>query len=331
METWLELGLPIVVAAYYAIVLVSVRNRTPPERTLVVQYEPPDRLSPARIRYVWKGSVDQRTVACVFAELASKGFIQITREKGNYRIRKLKAANEEMAREERLAMDWLFSNFLDEREFDPVQSSPGCVAALSGSITKQMNGVYHNSHYGYVVLGLLLSFAMAFVMASQSHAKDGTGVYLLTYMTFVGVLMVAITLMVPITAVRDILRGLGNIGRVVFGLLVTAFAAVPIGMVARDLAAKGSTGMAIAVVGMAAMNVVAARFLRTWTERGFALRREIAGFREFVVAVDQDRLDRMSGAPHVSKEANLGYAIALEVKEAWGDELANACYPQFAR
>jgi hypothetical protein len=31
-----------------------------------------------------------------------------------------------------------------------------------------------------------------------------------------------------------------------------------------------------------------------------------------------------------SNEQNLAYAIALEVKEGWGDELANACHPQFA-
>lgn len=326
---WLELGLPTVVAAYYATVLLAVR-KTPPELPLVVQYAPPDKLSPAAMRYVWKGCVDQRTVASVFAELATKGYIQITPEIGRYRIRKLRAVDAEMAKEERLAMEWLFSNFLNEREFDPVQSSQGCIASLSGSITRQMRNVYHRTHYGYVVLGLLLSFVAAFVMAFQSHSKDHAGVYLLTYMIFVGVLMASIVFMVLVEAGRDLLRGLGSFSRVIFGVLTTALIAVPMAIVTGDLAFMTSPGMAVGIAVMAVMNVVAGRFLRTSTERGFLVRREIDGFREFVLAVDQDRLDRIAGAPHVRKEANLGYAIALEVKEAWGSELANACYPQFS-
>jgi len=51
---------------------------------------------------------------------------------------------------------------------------------------------------------------------------------------------------------------------------------------------------------------------------------QIAGFRQFLLKTEQDRLDRI-GAPEEADQdlaRHLPYAIALEVKEAWGDHLS---------
>jgi hypothetical protein len=53
---------------------------------------------------------------------------------------------------------------------------------------------------------------------------------------------------------------------------------------------------------------------------------QIAGFRKFLGKVEQDQLNRLGGPAAASQnlEKLLPYAIALEVKEAWGDQLAQA-------
>jgi Predicted membrane protein (DUF2207) len=51
---------------------------------------------------------------------------------------------------------------------------------------------------------------------------------------------------------------------------------------------------------------------------------QIAGFRQFLEKVEQDRLNRLGGPADASQNLDklLPYAIALEVKEAWGGQLA---------
>jgi hypothetical protein len=51
---------------------------------------------------------------------------------------------------------------------------------------------------------------------------------------------------------------------------------------------------------------------------------QIAGFRQFLEKVDQDRLNRLNPEANAPQDLDrfLPYAIALEVKEAWGDHLS---------
>jgi hypothetical protein len=66
--------------------------------------------------------------------------------------------------------------------------------------------------------------------------------------------------------------------------------------------------------------------LKRKTKLGRAAADQIAGFRMFLEKVEQDQLDRLhprSDAPGNLDEL-IPYAIALEVKEAWGDHMAQA-------
>src|SRR5258708_22271986 len=55
---------------------------------------------------------------------------------------------------------------------------------------------------------------------------------------------------------------------------------------------------------------------------------QIAGFRQFLEKVDQDRLNRMNPAVTTPQDLDrfLPYAIALEVKEEWGDQLSQTFF-----
>ena len=335
MGTILAIGFPLALATYYLLAYLRVR-RKPEYRPMVVRFEPAEGLSPAAARYVWKRCVDQRTVACVFAQLAVKGFIQIDRRRdGSCHITRTKPSGPmpAVAREEQVALDWLFSNFLTEKDFKPVHDSQGCISALAGSLEKQAGGLYFATHYGYVALGMLLSLMAAFVTASTLSTPDRTGVYVLTWAVFMTVLLAALTVWwTLISAIIDLLRGVGDVGRPLFGVVVSGFVGVALVALSNKLAHLSSTEFIVSVLVMAGLNSVAGFFLKSATDRGLEVKQQLEGFREFLVAVDQDRLDRFN-VPRTalqSKERNLGYAIALEVKEAWGDELANACYPQMA-
>jgi hypothetical protein len=236
-----------------------------------------------------------------------------------------------VAREEQIALDWLFSNFLTENNFKPVHDSEGCISALGGSLQKQTGELYYATHYGYIALGMLFSLIGALVTASTVGSSERGGVYILTWAVFMTVLLAVLTVWrTLISPIVDLAHGVGNLGRPLFGVLISGFAMASLVAVAIRLEQVAHSRFVLSVVLMAGLNSIAGFFLKSTTIRGMEVKQQLEGFREFLMAVEQDRLDRLKfpAAALQSKERNLGYAIALEVKEAWGDELANACYPQ---
>jgi uncharacterized membrane protein len=66
--------------------------------------------------------------------------------------------------------------------------------------------------------------------------------------------------------------------------------------------------------------------MRAPTKKGEQVLRQLAGFREFLVRVEQDQLERMNKPEEKARLMNryLPYAIAIGVREGWGDSMAAA-------
>jgi hypothetical protein len=71
------------------------------------------------VRYIWKHTVDARTVAAVFAQLATKSLISIEAQGSALQINRTSAKAEGLAPEENIAMDWLFAGIDQSMKFDP--------------------------------------------------------------------------------------------------------------------------------------------------------------------------------------------------------------------
>jgi Predicted membrane protein (DUF2207) len=82
------------------------------------------------------------------------------------------------------------------------------------------------------------------------------------------------------------------------------------------------------IVALLAVNLGWAPFLKRTTREGRRILNEIAGFRLFLEKVEQDRLDKLNPADEIlqTREKYLAYAIALELKEAWGDHLTQVFF-----
>jgi ABC-type sugar transport system permease subunit len=320
---------PVVLAVYYA-VLVAAKPRVPQVGSIVVRYEAPQDLTPAAARYVWKGCVDQRTVACVLAGLATKGRITLDRIQGGYDIRKTAPpqSSDALNAEEQSTMEWLFSNFLDSKIFHPQQDSAGCISSLRGFLDRKLGHAYQNTRYGWAALGMLASFAVSMMLALYLDRNGGVTVkfamafFLTTFMTGV----VTSALLVP--AFVDLARGTGSFTRLLFASVITAFPVAAAVGVAIQLLSVAPAELAIMIFVLVAINMIAVPLLRSVTDKGIEARRQIEGFREYLLKVEQDHLDRTAklDTPPLSSDAMLSYAIALEVKEAWGDDLVNACF-----
>jgi len=127
----------------------------------------------------------------------------------------------------------------------------------------------------------------------------------------------------------DLARGLGRVGRMVFAAAISAFTLIGLVALIHQSWTTVPAGLTTVICVLVMVNLLAIPLLRSVTPKGMEARRQIEGFREYLLKVEQDPLDRMI-PPNVAPPASaslLSYAIALEVKEAWGDDLVNACYP----
>jgi len=92
---------------------------------------------------------------------------------------------------------------------------------------------------------------------------------------------------------------------------------------------KGSTpAFAGSLVAIIVINIGFAISLKRITPLGRQRLDEILGFRQFLATVELDRFDRMNDPRMTPVLLNdyLAYAIALDLKEAWGDHLSSALF-----
>ena len=85
-------------------------------------------------------------------------------------------------------------------------------------------------------------------------------------------------------------------------------------------------GFVLALLLSVLLNNIFFVIMRAPTQRGLIILQELAGFREFLVRVEQDPLDRVNTPEQRAELMNrfLPYAIALNVREGWGDKMASA-------
>ena len=117
---------------------------------------------------------------------------------------------------------------------------------------------------------------------------------------------------------RQLLIGLG---------VLAAFGAGFVALLNR-MSKDISPAYTVMLVSLVAINVGWIPALKRMTARGRQAAVEIEGFRTFLEKVEQDQMQRLNAkdeAPNAAVEF-LPYAIALEVKESWGDHLAEAFF-----
>ena len=140
-----------------------------------------------------------------------------------------------------------------------------------------------------------------------------------------------IVVMTLLPAIGRVMRGLGGAKEVAIGSAVVAVFGAGGIAVLWQLKASASLAYSLSLLALVAFNIAAFPALRRVTPLGRQVRDEIEGFRTFLEKVEQDRMRRVNPADEIADAHGaasfefLPYAIALEVREPWGDHLAEAC------
>lgn len=303
------------------------------------------------MRYIRTTGCDGRTLAATLAQLAARGCLAIEPLSGSgagtYRVTQLgvdpKNLQPPLAPEELSVLGALFEDdpttVLDPKNGNPLNRY---LMRIYQEVTKAAGNLYFTRNAGWLALGTLASFLTAMGMALTVHGRSGdrmTLLFLTWWFFFCFFLLGLILVMTVLPAIGRAMHGLGGGKQVAIGTAVLAAFGGGGAVVLWQLKSGASLAYALSLLALVAINIAAFPALRRLTPRGRQTLEQIEGFRMFLEKVEQDRLRRFNpsepmapselmagpGAAFGAGTEFLPYAIALEVREPWGDHLAEAC------
>ena len=317
---WIPIGL----AGYYVLVWLVVGRRREPH-SIVIRYRPPAELSPAAMRYLFTLSCDGRTFASVLAQLGVRRVIDVTPRDGLVYLtwkQRSRLELEHLSDEERLVLKKVFK--WEDAEVELQKPDSDFMQKLQKLLQLKVNQ-YVKRNVLYVMVAVAASAGAAGWLSWSLHLFGHDPVETMVLTSFTG-LTVGVFIAASVyfwdrnlQAVKLAFRGLYH--RHVIPLLfffVLLFPALWYFLM-RTVAPTFANITALLIL----INMIAAPALRSYTTAGKKIMLEILGFRQFLQCAEQDRIQRLNkvGEPLQAEEEFLPYAIALDVREGWGDEL----------
>jgi hypothetical protein len=323
---------PALLFLYYLIAWVWIGPDAKPG-VVVARYEPPEGISPAAARYISSGITDGRSFAAVIAQLAVRGCIHVDSDHGKYKLSRLmsdRASEAALAPEENFVLALLFEDgpeivltgAMDERN---AAQNGRYVAHIHDELANQLGKKYFTRHSGIIALGVLATFVSALALAITARGRDtSAAVFTTLWVLFMGLTMGMMIEFSFASAWKNAVRaGTGWIKLLPGTAAFSIFAAVIVYLL-KTVASGVSLSFSLMLVAFLLINLGWGPRLKRKSPLGRQVSDQIAGFRQFLEKVDRDKLDRLNPAGSAQEDLDryLPYAIALEVKEAWGDHLS---------
>ncbi len=345
---------PALLLVYYLICWLAV-GRDPKVGNVVPQYEPPAGVSPGVARYIVTGGSDGTSLAAVLAGLAAKGVVSIEPRNRSYEL-KLLDGKTAVLPDEASVVKTLFNAVQPVEPYAASNTavvgtatlkSPGShsdmnsavaaerrevvldpslqldveyhLDALQDTFRKNLEGIYFRQNFIYAGIGMLATLAFGVTVASMLNQGSSVFItfWLLLFTSLAGLVIGGVWTSKPSRPSAK-----QRISRVLLPLL---FFGLP-GAMIYFVALPAAHGFVLALLSSVLLNNIFFVIMRAPTALGRTALQQLAGFREFLVRVEQDRLDRVNTPKQRVELMNrfLPYAIALEVREGWGDTMASA-------
>ena len=330
-DGWM-LGAPALLFLFYLIAWISI-GPEPKPGAMVARYEPPEGLSPAAARYIASGTTDGRSFAAVIAQLAVRGCIRVESMNEKYKLSRLmsdRGTEAALAPEELRVLSLLFEDgpaieltpAIDQRN---TAQNGRYVFHIHEELTKELGNKYFTRHSGIIALGVLGTLLFVLPIAATARGRDAFGAVFLTFWVMFCGLIIGMMIEVSFaSAWKSAVNGGTSWTKLLPGTAAIAVFVGAIALLLTKLAAGVSLSYSIMVIAFLLINLGWGPQLKRKTPLGRQASDQIAGFRQFLQKVDQDQLNRLDPAVNASQNLDrfLPYAIALEVKEAWGDHLS---------
>lgn len=313
------------VVLVYQYLAWSAVGRDPQAGTVVVQYEPPQRFSPAEVRFLDQMGFDDKTFAALAVSMAVKGYLTIEQDgEGTFTLRKRAGGSRsELSPEEQRVANELFAGGdsikLEQANHARMQAA---LKALKEQLARKLEKTYFVTNSKWVIPSIALT-ALTYIAVVVSAGGEGMAVggfmsIWLSLWTF-GVIMLG-KAVVAAWRLAWHSRGLTAAGRFGGAIFLTLFATpffvgevVGLGV----FAIATSVPATIILFAAGVSNYVFYHLLKAPTSAGRALLDKLEGFKEFLGATeDADRRYAIDRSP-ATFEKFLPYAMALDLEEQW--------------
>jgi uncharacterized membrane protein YgcG len=318
----------VILLAYYLIAWALV-GKDPARGVIMPLYEAPAGFSPAAVRYVTQMGFDDRTFAAAVINMAVKRYLTIVEQAGGYVVRRAQGDKSLLAPEERKAAEKLLAG-AEEIELKNTNHARigGAVEALKTALRLNLEKVYFLTNQRYLIPGLVFSvLVLGFVALAAPGEQKVVALFMIVWLSgwTAGVFFLVSQV---IQAWKNFLFGAGHkmasLGGAVFlSLFSLPFIAGEVaGLVALGYAA--GSGIIPILLAMIGINYLFHHLLKAPTHAGRQLLDKIEGFKMYLGAVEQDRLNLLN-PPHKTPqlfEKYLPYALALDVEQQWSEQFS---------
>jgi len=192
------------------------------------------------------------------------------------------------------------------------------IDALQDTFRKNLQGVYFRQNFIFAGLGMAATLTWGLFVATTLQESSSMFItfWLFFFTSVAGLVIGGVWTSKP---ARSSMRL-----RITRAVLPILFFGLP-GAVIYFAALPQSHGFVLALLLSVLLNSIFFVIMRAPTSRGLMVLQQLAGFREFLVRVEQDRLDRVNTPEQRAElmDRFLPYAIALNVREGWGDRMAS--------
>jgi hypothetical protein len=339
---------------FYSIAWLRV-GRDPRIGPVTPQYQPPAGISPGVARYITTGGSDGTTLAAILTELVVKAVISVQPRGGAYDVQLLNGKIAVMAEEAavikallnvELPVDpYLATNTARIGKPDLLRLTPedlgslvstgiksqgtidpanaplikSLIDAAQDSFRQNLQKIYFRQNLKFAGIGMATTLVWALITAM--FLKDQSSIFLAFWLyMFTSIAGLVIGASYSSKPMRPTQRQ-----KVTSAVLPLLFFIGP-GALIYYFALPSAHGFVLALLLAVLFNSIAFVIMRAPTVSGQAVITQLAGFREFLRRVEQDQLERLNTPEQKAELMNrfLPYAIALNVREGWGDQIAAA-------
>ncbi len=279
-------------------------------------YEPPDGLSPAALRYVWKNTADSRCLAAALLNLAAKGVITIEETGRSFQLRPGTIDTANLSIEEGAIARALIGagGPVDLKGGDGMRFIAGLKNVLGSRLWIKFKDVYFSFNLKYAIPGNAMAILTAgpYVFIMFEDIKVGLGLLVFIILAVAGIH----------EFVKRTRQSIGSMITKKTGCLIAflgfmaIFGATPFLLFAPGLVFPI---LFTPLVCLVFMNLMVAP-----TVDGRRIMVQIDGFRHFLDVTERPNLGRFPDFNDAPEGAvrQMPYLLALDVDHPWGDTFA---------
>ncbi len=330
-DRYLRQNLPVFVAglgviglfAYYMWAWFKV-GRDPPKGPIVPTFHPPRDLGPADLRYIRRMGYDRKAFAAAMVDLGVKGAIKLEDDGHDFTVVR-KGAGTGLTAGEPDVLDELLSgrDTISTKRGENYTRWTAAQNALKKALNAENGNKIFVGNQGYFWFGVAITLAIAVLAAVLSPNPSnaiGVSLFIGIWVSVFGFLVVRAT------------QGGGSFGggfASLMRIVALFFIFIPFSISTLVASSKLTEIMSFwvpaAIIVAAVLNVWFLHLLKAPTLDGRKLMDEIEGFRMYLGAAEQNRLNVLNPPQETPQlfEKFLPYALALDVENEWNHRFAS--------